>query len=118
MIWHLLMEAGGGTGGEGSGGPPSQIGTLIMFALVGIVFYTLLLRPQKKKERERKEMLGRIQKKDAVQTIGGIHGQIVELTEDTVVLRVDKNKDIKIKFSRTAIAGLVESADAEGTETN
>jgi len=89
------------------------VNLIMPMALLFFIFYMLLIRPQKQKEKTRKEMLTRLRKKDTVTTIGGIHGQIVEITEDTVTLRVDAAKDIKMKMQRSAIAGLVKSADAE-----
>ena len=58
---------------------------IIMFA----VFYFLLIRPQKKKQNTRNNMLNALQKGDKIVTIGGLHGTILELTDDTVVLRVN-----------------------------
>lgn len=70
---------------------------LIMFA----VFYFLLIRPQQKKNKQRNQMLAALQKGDRVVTIGGIHGTIVEITDDIVVLLV--NDATKLTFDRSAV---------------
>jgi len=65
------------------------------------VFYFLLIRPQQKRQKQRNEMLNNLKKGDKVVTIGGLHGTIAELTDDTVVLRV--NDVTKLTFNRAAI---------------
>jgi len=72
------------------------------------VFYFLLIRPQQKKQKQRNLMLSQLKKGDKVTTIGGLHGTIVELTDDTVVLRV--NDTVRMTFERSAINTVVESA--------
>ena len=67
---------------------------LLMFA----VFYFLLIRPQQKRNKQRSQMLAALKKGDRVVTIGGIHGTIVEITDDIVVLLV--NDATKITFDR------------------
>ena len=103
--------------GEGGAKPKTDPGYIIVnlvvpMVLLFFVFYMLLIRPQKQKESQRKDMLGRLKKKDHVTTIGGVHGQVVEITEDTVILRIDSAKDVKVKMQRSAIAGLVKSSEA------
>lgn len=80
------------------------------FILMFAVFYFLLIRPQQKKQKQRNSMLNQIKKGDKVTTIGGLHGTIVELTDDTVVLRV--NDTTKMTFERSAINAVVSSAPA------
>jgi preprotein translocase subunit YajC len=74
---------------------------LQMFPLIFIfiIFYFLLIRPQKKQERQRQEMLKNIAKNDEVITTGGIHGTIVNVKDKTVVLRVDENTRIEVERS-------------------
>ena len=79
---------------------------------VEVVWVDGELNPQKQREKSRREMLGRLKKRDTVTTIGGIHGQVVELTEDTVTLRIDAAKDVKVKMQRSAIGALIKSSDA------
>jgi len=77
---------------------------IIMFA----VFYFLLIRPQQKKQKQRNALLNQLKKGDKISTIGGLHGTIVELTDDTVVLRV--NDTVKLTFERSAISTVLNSA--------
>lgn len=77
---------------------------LLMFA----VFYFLLIRPQQKKNKSRNEMLNALQKGERVTTIGGLHGTIVEITDDIVVLKV--NDATKLTFDRSAISSRREAS--------
>jgi preprotein translocase subunit YajC len=81
--------------------PPAVNPILQMFPLIFIfiIFYFLLIRPQKKQERQRQEMLKNIAKNDEVITTGGIHGTIVNIKDKTVVLRVDENTRIEVERS-------------------
>jgi preprotein translocase subunit YajC len=70
--------------------------------LIFVVFYFLLIRPQKTKEKEHQNMLANLAKNDEVVTTGGIHGTIVNLKDKTVSLRVDEN--VKIEVEKNCIA--------------
>ena len=70
--------------------------------LIFFVFYFLIIKPQKDKQKEQKKMIDNLKKNDAVVTVSGIHGTIVLVKEKTVMVRVDDN--VKIEFDKDAIA--------------
>ncbi|MCL6602553.1 MAG: preprotein translocase subunit YajC [Paenibacillus sp.] len=81
----------------------SNILTLVgPFVLMFVVFYFLLIRPQQKKTKARNNMLKALKKGDKVVTIGGLHGHIMEISDDIVVLRV--NDVTKLTFDRGSIS--------------
>jgi preprotein translocase subunit YajC len=80
---------------------------LLMFA----VFYFLLIRPQQKKQKTRVAMLNSLKKGDKVVTIGGLHGTIMEITDDIVVLKV--NDASKMTFDRSAVNSVTSSGTSE-----
>ncbi|MBQ4897866.1 preprotein translocase subunit YajC [Paenibacillus sp. Marseille-P2973] len=86
----------------GAGGTNQLISFIIPLVIMFAVFYFLLIRPQKKKQQTRNNMLNALQKGDKIITIGGLHGTIMELTDDIVVLRV--NDVTKLTFDRSAIS--------------
>lgn len=90
------------------GGSQNPLGALLPIALIFVVFYFLILRPQQKQRKEHRAMLEALKAGDQVVTIGGMHGAVVALDDaaHTVTLRVADN--VKITFNRTAIAGLVQ----------
>lgn len=65
---------------------------VILFA----IFYFLLIRPQQAQQKKRKEMLGSLKKGDRITTIGGIFGIVKEIKDDTVILRIADNVNIRI----------------------
>ena len=75
---------------------------LLPIALIFIVFYFMLIRPQKLKEKEHQKMLASIDKNDEVVTLGGIHGTIVGVKDKTFILRVDEN--VKMEIEKNSIA--------------
>jgi preprotein translocase subunit YajC len=75
---------------------------LFPLVLIFIIFYFLLIRPQKQKEKEHQKMLSNISKNDEVVTSGGIHGTVVNLKEKTLTLRVDEN--VKIEIEKSSVA--------------
>jgi len=81
---------------------------LLPFVLMFVVFYFLLIRPQQKKQKQRNAMLHQLKKGDKIVTIGGLHGTILEISDDTVVLRV--NDTTKLTFDRSAISTVSQSA--------
>ena len=89
---------------EQTGNPLTQL-PIIPYILVFFVFYFLVIKPQKTKQKETKDMLGNLKKNDQVVTAAGIHGTIVLVKETTVVVRVDDN--VKIEFSKDAITEVV-----------
>ena len=80
----------------------SPIINLIPFIFIFIIFYFLLIRPQKTKDQEHRKMLEKLDKNDEVVTSGGIHGTIVNVKEKSVVLRIDDN--VKMEVEKNCIA--------------
>lgn len=75
--------------------------TLLPMILVFVAFYFFLIRPQQKRQKERMQMLNNLKKGDKVVTIGGLHGTIVDLTEEKVTLKVNENT--RLVFERSAV---------------
>ena len=75
----------------------SPIMGFLPIILIFVIFYFLLIRPQKKTQKEHEKMLTGLQKNDDIVTSGGIHGTIVNIQDDVVTLRVDENARIKIQ---------------------
>lgn len=78
---------------------------MLWLPLMLVVLYFLMIRPNQKKQKQRQAMLQALKKGDKVITIGGLHGTIVEITDDVVVLRV--NDVTKLTFDRSAISNAI-----------
>ena len=107
MSFIPFLQTGGAASASGSG---SLIGGILPFLLIIVIFYFFLIRPQNKKQKETQKMLDALKKGDKVITIGGIHGTVSSVKENTVIIKVDD--DCKLEFNRTAISS-VELTDAE-----
>lgn len=97
------------TDASGSSSAGSMASTIIMFVAIIAIFYFLIYRPQKKRDKEAKAMIEAMKKGDKVVTIGGIHGTIITVKDKTVVVKVDDSA--RIEFSKEAISSVV-SKDA------
>jgi preprotein translocase subunit YajC len=78
----------------------SALPSLLFLALMVGVFYFLIIRPQRKRSQKQKEMAESLEVGAEVRTIGGIHGTVVSIDEDSVVIKVE---DGQIRLSKRAI---------------
>lgn len=84
--------------------PQSPFGALMVpMILIFIVWYFLMLRPQRAEQKKREELLNALKKNDRVVTIGGIIGTIANVSPDGKEVTVKVDDNVKIKFQRTAI---------------
>lgn len=75
---------------------------LLMFGAIILVFYFFMIRPQQKKARDQKKFRDELAKGMNVVTIGGLHGRIVSIEGETVVVEVDKG--VRLTFDKSAIS--------------
>ena len=80
-----------------------SLGSMLPIFLLIIVFFWMTTRTRRKQEREKQDMLGAMKRGDRVQTIGGILGNVVEVHENWVLVKVDEGNNTKVKFARSAI---------------
>ena len=114
-ISTAMAEATTATGTEEVGGVVSLIVSMLPMVLIFVVFYFFMIRPQKKKDKQVKDMLAALKKGDRVCTIGGIYGTIEHIKDDTITLAVGKDH-VNLVFARWAIRSVEEVAienDAE-----
>ena len=76
---------------------PSPLVSLMPIALIFVIFYFLLIRPQKKNQQAHAKMISELSKNDEVVTSGGIFGTIVNLQDDVITLRIDDNTRVKVQ---------------------
>ncbi len=69
-----------------------------------LLFFWMTHRSQKKKDQERKEMLDGIKVGDDIVSIGGIHGRVTKVNEEDLEVRINAEKDVKIKFNKAAVS--------------
>ena len=76
-----------------------NIQSFLPIILVFVVFYFFMIRPQQKKQKNLKKYRESLQKGDAVVTIGGIHGKVIEVKDTTVTIKVGGGTELKIEKS-------------------
>ncbi len=96
-----------GAGGAGGGDIFSMMFPLI---LIFAVFYFLLIRPQQKKVKEHREMLGAVRRGDKVVTGGGIIGTVAKVISDDE-LQVEIAEGVKVKIARATIASVMSKTE-------
>ncbi len=82
--------------------------------LIMVMFYFVLIRPQRKAQKAQEEMRKNIRVGDKVVTVGGVHGLVSGMTDKTVSLKVAEG--LSIKFDRSAVATVTESKGKDGAE--
>jgi preprotein translocase subunit YajC len=110
FAFSLLMAAPQGADGAAPGAG-SFITSLIPFAAIIAIFYFLIIRPQNKKQKETRRMLDAVKKGDRIVTIGGLHGTIQSVKDQSIIVKVDDN--VKLEFNRSAISSVESVAKEE-----
>jgi preprotein translocase subunit YajC len=107
----LLAQAADNTGGPAS--------LIPMLAMGAFMFYFMIFRPQQQQEKKRKQMIDALKKNDRVLTTGGIYATVISVdsAQDKVVLKVDDDKGIKIAFTKSSVARVLEQAGEKSSET-
>lgn len=80
---------------------------LFPLVLIFLVFYFLIIRPQKTKEKEHQKRLSSLQKNDEIITSSGIHGTIVNVKDKSVIVRIDEN--VKIELEKNCVSTIKKS---------
>ena len=84
----VLLQASGGDGG--------LLNYLPIIGMI-VIFYFFFIRPQQRKQKETKRYLEEIKKGDMIVTVGGIHGKIMEVSDTTVLIDVDRGTKLLLE---------------------
>jgi preprotein translocase subunit YajC len=83
---------------------PSMLASLAPLVIIMLIFYFLLIRPQQKRLKDHKKLVGELKKGDKVVTGGGLIGTVADVKDD--VLRVEIADGVRVKVKRDTITGL------------
>ena len=103
MTFPTFLLMAGPDGGQGTG--PL---TLVWFGLIFVVFYLLLIRPQRKKQKEHERLLSELKKGDKVLTTGGMFGIVFAIDDERNRVVIKINDNTKLEFLKSAIAARVD----------
>ncbi|HRX86675.1 MAG TPA: preprotein translocase subunit YajC [Phycisphaerae bacterium] len=98
-------------GGAPTGSPAGGMNLLIGLAFFFGIFYFVLMRGQRKQQKERKSLIDNLAKNDRVLTIGGIVGTVATVRDNEVVIKVDESSNVKMTFLKTAIQRVITETD-------
>lgn len=96
---------------------PSMTDTVVQFlpfVLIFVIFYFLLIRPARQRQKSLQQMIDNLKRGDRVVTSGGLHGEVAAIDGPVVWLKIADN--VKVRVSKSAISGLEQSAE-KGSET-
>lgn len=99
---------------QGAGGPagqPSPLVNILPIALMFVILYFLMIRPQQKRAREHETMVQNLKRGDDVVTSGGIHGRIQAVADKILTLEVAPN--VRIRLDRDQVATVLRGARAD-----
>jgi preprotein translocase subunit YajC len=101
--------------------PYAMFRFLLPMSVVMVLFYMMMIRPQKRKEQEIRNQVNAVKENDRVVTIGGIYGVVTNVQRDTqrVTVRVDESTGTKLRLNMTAIARVLTAEEQDsGTTAN
>lgn len=87
--------------------------SLLPLVLIFVVFYFLLIRPQQKKAKAHREMLGALRRGDRIVTGGGLIGQIIRVVSENELI-VEIAKDIKVRVMRSMVSDVIAKTEPAG----
>ena len=91
---------------------PNPFGTVFMFGAIFLIFYFLLIRPQRKQQKSHDEMVKSLSRGDEVVTIGGIIGKIIHLTDDRITIKTAE--DTRLEIERSKVGRKAGGLEADG----
>ncbi|MFO7964656.1 MAG: preprotein translocase subunit YajC [Desulfobacterales bacterium] len=103
-------------GQSGAGGQTGGFTAFIPLILMFVIFYFLLIRPQQKRAKEHREMIGSLKRGDRIVTSGGLHGRITGLDDMTVTAEISEK--VRVKISRGNVASVIRTGDKVQPVTN
>ena len=112
MLKMFLTEAAGETSGLGG-----MIVPIIYLAIIGLVFYFVIFRPQKKEQKKMDAMISALEIGDSVLTTSGFYGVVIDVMDEVIIVEFGSNKNCRIPMKKTAIVEVEKPGSAEAEET-
>ena len=110
MNWiNILAMAAPSAPGQEPNPKAQMMNMVLMFAVMGVMFYFLLIRPQSKQRKEHQNMLNNVKTGDEVVTSGGIIGIVANVKDKELVLKIADN--VKIRVAKSALTAVLKKSD-------
>lgn len=85
-------------------GTAGMLSMLVSFVILGVFFYFVIIRPQKKEQKRMNSMLSALEIGDCVLTSSGFYGVVIDISDDTVIVEFGNNKNCRIPMQKSAIS--------------
>jgi preprotein translocase subunit YajC len=110
LVGFLAMAAPQG----GSASPGGALGMFVPMAIIFGIFYFMLIRPQQRKEKERRQMIEAVKSGDRILFSGGILGTVTNVKDNVLMVKIAEN--VKIEVARGAVSQVVDKGDKVGKD--
>jgi preprotein translocase subunit YajC len=111
MVWLAMLQPAPGTVQNPKAQMMQMLGT---FAILGIIFYFLMIRPQQAKAKEHAQLLKGLKPGDKILTTGGILGVIITVKDKSLSIR---SADAKLEILKSAVSEVTEKSSSSSTES-
>ena len=95
----------------------SMILPIAYLVIIGLVFYFIILRPQKKEQKKMDAMISALEIGDSVLTTSGFYGVVIDVMDEVVIVEFGSNKNCRIPMKKTAIVEVEKPGSAEESES-
>lgn len=111
--------AAAGDAGAGTAAAPgmSIVSMVIYLVIIGAVFYFLLIRPQKKQQKQMDALVNSLEIGDSVLTTAGFYGVVIDVMEEVIVVEFGNNKNCRIPMKKTAVVEVEKPEGSAPAET-
>ena len=106
MTQAWILATSGTSGG-------SMVAILVYFVIIIGIMYLVMIRPQRKQQKEHQALIASVEVGDSVLTTSGFYGVVIDVTEDTVIVEFGNNKNCRIPMQREAIVELEKPGSEE-----
>ncbi len=103
VLLITLVSIGGCIPGGETEEEGSMVPMIIFLVLIFAMFYFLMIRPQRKRQKEHQQLVEELKRGDRVVTAGGIYGVIESISEDSVVIKVESGTTMRVARNSVAL---------------
>jgi preprotein translocase subunit YajC len=114
MLFDLLAMGAPSPPGTEPNPTGQMLQMVLMFGVMGVMFYFLLIRPQSRQRKEHERLLGNVKSGDKILTSGGIYGIVSNVKDKTLMVKIADN--VKVEIAKTAVSSVIQkSAEGDGS---
>lgn len=100
---NFIVLAGETAAADTNAGAGSLILLIAQLGILGILLYFMMIRPQKKQQKQMQAMLSTLEKGDSILTTSGFYGVVIDVMDEVVIVEFGNNKNCRIPMKKSAI---------------